>query len=88
MLYNFPGKKIKDIREDCDIHQYEIARVLGISPSAYSRYENGEYEFPLKMLIGIANYFGTSLDFLAGLTSNPVPYRNKPPRKTKLNKAK
>ena len=59
---------IRDIREDSDLNQSEIAAVLGIAQQYYSKYETGEYELPIRHLVTLAKYYNVSADFLLGLT--------------------
>lgn len=61
--------RIKEIREDNDIKQETIAKYLGVTQATYSRYENSERQIPLNLLINIANYYNTSLDYLVGITN-------------------
>lgn len=71
--------RIRDLREDHDLKQRDIAQILHCSQVCYSRYETGEREIPLRALVQLAAYYGTSVDYLLGLTDDPRPY----PRKTK-----
>ena len=64
-------KRIRDIREDNDKTQAQIAEILGIKQQQYSRYENGTDEIPLRYLTVLARYYNISLDYLAGLTDTP-----------------
>ena len=63
--------KIRDLREDNDKTQIEIAEVLGMKYQQYARYENGEREIPLHHLITLAKFYNVSLDYIAGLTDTP-----------------
>ena len=63
--------RIKDLREDNDLTQKEIAKVLMCDQSLYSKYERGEREIPLSLLIKPADCYGTSLDYLTCRTDNP-----------------
>lgn len=63
--------RIKDLREDNDITQNEIANLLMCDQSLYSKYERGEREIPLSLLITLADYYKTSLDYLTYRTNNP-----------------
>ncbi len=63
--------RIKDLREDNDLTQKEIAKVLMCDQSLYSKYERGEREIPLSLLIKLADYYCTSLDYLTCRTDNP-----------------
>ncbi len=63
--------RIRDMREDKDLTQQKIAGILMCDQSLYSKYERGEREIPLALLIKLADFYGTSLDYLVGRTSNP-----------------
>ena len=60
---------LRDLREDHDCSQKDIAAVLGISQQHYSKYETGEYELPLRHFITLAKYYGVSADYLIGRCS-------------------
>lgn len=62
-------QRLKDLREDEDKKQWEIAEVLGISKQHYSMYERGERELPMHHFITLAKYYNASLDYMAGLTN-------------------
>lgn len=66
-------QRIKDLREDKDKSQKEIASLLEISQQHYSLYENGERELPMHHFITLAKYYNVSLDYLAGLTNTFKP---------------
>ena len=63
-------KRIKDLREDSDKLQKEIAQLLGISQQYYSEYENGNRTIPITHLITLAKYYGTSIDYIVGLSDD------------------
>ncbi|MBR2443968.1 MAG: helix-turn-helix transcriptional regulator [Clostridia bacterium] len=65
--------RIKDMREDSDKTQEEIATILGIKRQQYARYESGMQEIPLHHLITLARFYNVSLDYLAGLVATPKP---------------
>ena len=65
MLY---VKRIRDLREDSDKTQEEIAGVLGTSQTMYARYERGANEMPLHHLITLCKYYRVSADYILGLT--------------------
>ncbi len=67
--------RIRDLREDHDLTQKEIAASLLCDQSLYSKYERGERPLPLEMAVRLAQFYQTSLDYLVGLTDNPKPYR-------------
>ncbi len=64
-------KRIKDLREDHDKTQAEVASDIGLYTTTYQRYERGEREVPLDIAICLAKYYNVSLDYLAGLIQNP-----------------
>ncbi len=57
---------LRELREDNDLSQSEVAAVLGISQQYYSAYENGEHELPLRHFIKLADYYNVSCDYLLG----------------------
>ena len=74
--------RLKDLREDADLTQSTLANYLHIKQNTYSQYENGQRQIPLDLLIALANYYGTSLDYIVGLTDTKSPY----PKKTNYDK--
>ena len=62
-------KRIKDLREDNDLTQEVIAKYLNITQRAYSYYETGERDFPIDILIKLADYYQTSIDYLVNRTN-------------------
>ena len=67
--------RIKDMREDADLTQKEIADYLHIKQNTYSQYENGHRQIPIDALIALARFYRTSTDYLLGLTNERKPYR-------------
>ena len=67
--------RIKDLREDADLTQQELADYLHIRQNTYSQYENGHRQLPIEILIALAKYYQTSTDYLLGLTNRKEPYR-------------
>lgn len=63
--------KIKDLREDRDITQKEIASFLMCDQSLYSKYERGERSVPVEIVVKLAEFYNTTTDYLLGLTDNP-----------------
>ena len=59
-------RRIRDMREDFDLSQKQIAEYLGIAQTVYSRYERGFQTIPVEHLISLADYYQVSLDFLTG----------------------
>ncbi len=66
--------RIKEMREDLDIKQKDLADFLHIRQNTYSQYENGHRQVPLEILIQLAKYYNTSTDYLLGLTNVKKPY--------------
>lgn len=64
-------QRIRDLREDHDKTQGDIAKVLFMQREVYRRYETGEREPPFSIMIQLAEYYGVSLDYLAGRTNEP-----------------
>lgn len=62
-------ERIKNLREDSDMNQTELAMILNISQRAYSHYERGDREIPLKTLVSIADYYNVSVDYLLERTN-------------------
>lgn len=60
---------IRDLREDKDLTQLQIADVLGITQSSYARYEIGQRDIPTTILIKLADYYGVSVDYLLDRTN-------------------
>lgn len=66
--------RLKEIREDKDLLQKDIAKVLNMSQVQYSRYETGTRLIPIDKLDALANYYGVSVDYLICRTDNKKPY--------------
>ncbi len=64
MIYN----RIKELRVDKDLSQKELADILNVTRSAYSNYENGIRDVPVEILAQLADYYGTSVDYIIGRT--------------------
>lgn len=64
-------QRLKDLREDKDMKQVQIAKLLGIQQTVYSRYERGVQNIPLEHLLYLADYYNVSTDFILGRTDNP-----------------
>ena len=67
--------RIRDLREDNDLNQTQIAKMLGMSQTGYSKYETGENDIPTTILIKLARYYNTSIDYLLGETNEPKRYK-------------
>ena len=68
-------KRIRDLREDHDMNQTELAHILGMSQTGYSKYETGENDIPTPILIKLAKIYNTSIDYMLGETDNPTRYK-------------
>ena len=66
--------RLKDLREDHDLTQKELAELLHIHQTTYSAYELGEVNVPLPTLCFLAEFYKTSIDYLAGITDEITPY--------------
>ena len=65
---------LRDLREDSDYLQKDIAEILGIEQTVYSRYERGHQTIPVIHLLKLADVYNTSTDYILGRTNNPDPY--------------
>lgn len=66
--------RIRDLREDTELSQTKFAKLLDMSQTGYSKYETGENDIPTAILIALARYHNTSVDYLLGLTNEKKPY--------------
>ena len=60
--------RIRDLREDHDLTQKQVSQMLGMSQTGYSKYETGENDIPTAVLIKLADFYGTTTDYLLGRT--------------------
>lgn len=67
-------KRLRDLREDNDMSQTALAKIIGMSQTGYSKYETGENDIPTSVLIKLADYYHTSTDYILGLTDIKEPY--------------
>lgn len=72
--------RLRDLREDRDLTQAEVASYLCVKQNTYSQYETGTRQLPIDLLIRLAQYYGVSTDYILELTDNPAPY---PPKNKK-----
>lgn len=75
MVINMYYRRLKDLREDKDLVQKEVAAYLGIDQRVYSNYEIGKREIPTRFVVMLAKLYGTSTDYILNLTNNPKPYK-------------
>ncbi len=67
-MFEINLRRIRDLREDMDLKQRDLAKALNISQRAYSHYENGTRKIPLDILVALADYYNCSVDYLLGRT--------------------
>ena len=67
-------KRIRDLREDRDLNQTQVAKMLNMSQTGYSKYETGENDLPTAVLIKLARFYDTSIDYILGETNDPMRY--------------
>lgn len=65
-------RRLRDLREDSDLSQTDIANILHIQQTVYSRYERGFQTIPLEHLLTLANYYKVSVDYILDRTRNPA----------------
>ena len=66
-------QRIRDLREDADKTQAEVAADIGLYTTTYQRYERGEREIPLDIAVCLAKYYNISLDYISGIIDSPRP---------------
>lgn len=66
--------RLKDLREDNDLSQEQVGKILGIQQTVYSRYERGFHTIPVEYLLILADYYKTSTDYILGRTNISKPY--------------
>lgn len=69
--------RLRDLREDNDLTQNDIAKILNMSQTGYSKYETTENDIPTSVLIKLASHYNTSVDYLLGITDERTPYKRK-----------
>ena len=69
-MYN----RIRELREDKDLTQKQVGKILNMSQTGYNQYETGKNDVPTKILIELAIFYNTSIDYLLGLTNQNLPY--------------
>ena len=65
--------RLRDLREDADLNQTQVAKFLGMSQPGYSKYETGENDIPTQVLIKLAGFYNTSIDYLLGVSDRRHP---------------
>lgn len=69
--------RLRSLREDQDLTQTQLSKILGMSQTGYSKYETGENDIPTHILLKLADFYNTSVDYLLGLTDKRNPYPRK-----------
>ena len=72
-MYN----RIRELRQDNDLTQKQVGEMLNMSQTGYNQYEIGKNDIPTKILIKLAEYYNTSVDYLLGITDERNPYPKK-----------
>lgn len=65
-------QRIRDLREDHDLTQEQVSQILCVKQATYSRYESGAINVPVDVLIKLASFYQTSVDYILGLTNDPT----------------
>lgn len=68
-------QRIRDLREDKDMNQNEVAEILGTSQSYYAKYELGKIPIPFERIMQLAEYYNVSIDYIAGYTNKKRPLK-------------
>ncbi len=71
------NNRLKDIREDKDLNQTKLAKILEMSQTGYSAYETKDNDIPTRILIKLANYYNVPIDYLLYITDNRIPHKRK-----------
>ncbi len=69
------SNRLRDLREDADLNQTQVANLLGMSQTGYSKYETGENDIPTQVLIKLAQFYKTSVDYILGVSNQRNPYQ-------------
>lgn len=67
--------RLRDLREDKDMSQTEMGKILSMSQTGYSKYETGENDIPTQVLIKLAQFYKTSVDYILGVSNQRNPYQ-------------
>jgi len=69
------ANRLRDLREDADLNQTQLAKILGMSQTGYSKYETGENDIPTQVLIKLSQFYKTSIDYILGVSDLKKPYQ-------------
>lgn len=78
-------ERIRNLREDKDLTQLQVAKILNMSQTGYSQYEIGKNDIPTRVLIKLALFYNVSIDYLLNLTDDIKPYRRRIPNTINKN---
>lgn len=67
-------ERIKELREDKDLNQTEVAHAIGVAQTTYSDYEKGKVRIPLECLIALAEFYDVDLNYIAGISNRKNPF--------------
>ena len=70
-------QRLKDLREDVDLTQTQLAKIINMSQTGYSQYETDTNDIPTKILIKLALFYDTNIDYILGVTDIKTPYKRK-----------
>lgn len=77
MVIEVPYRHIRDLRQDKNFSQADVAKAIGMAQNTYSQFETGRIEWRASDLIRLADFYGVSVDYLLDRTENPNPYPKK-----------
>lgn len=83
--YYFP--RLKDLREDKDLNQAQVAEIIGTSQQYYGKYENGIRPIPFDRVITLAKFYNVSIDYIAGLTNDKGGLHKKQEKSININQS-
>ena len=69
------ANRLRDLREDADLNQTQVAKILGMSQTGYSKYETGENDVPTQVLIKLAEFYKTGIDYSLCVSDQKTPYQ-------------
>lgn len=75
--------RLRDLREDKDLTQSELVEILGMHKTTYTNYEQGKRDIPFSLAIRLAQFYNVSLDYIAGLITEPLPLSDRIPNRNK-----
>lgn len=73
--------RLRDLREDKDLTQSELVEILGMHKTTYTNYEQGKRDIPFSLAIRLAQFYNVSLDYIAGLITEPLPLSDRIPNR-------